>query len=361
MVTLGLGADSPVIAVEVFNVASVSHPGYHYQHFASVNDIALLFLDRCVEPRIEFPQLASGRSSVERSCAQASTYGFGRHEIIPPDLFVPDGQLRALSRNQHFHTFEVCREAFSQYTLETLYKSSPASPTVKTLIADSINSNIGCYGGDQRAQASGYTCEGDSGGPVFDTGANTLVGVTSFSSEVCGTLPNYFTRVGPFSRWIYDEIKESRLTCANDNDMEYLVASPRKLEQSNVYGHPLLKLITRAVTESCASPMTQLNNAVQDPTVPTADIQRVCSAFLICLEEATATPAIDVTSALLSMFPTEVDDIAEPLFTKQSISRILLCSSAYESFYENWHLEANITFRYMEMSPAKNECASKVT
>lgn len=354
VVVTGVGAASPEAAIDVFKVTGISHPGFRHQHFAPVNDLALLFLDRCISAITVFPMLASGRNSVERSCTQAKTYGFGRHEIIPPDLFIPDGSLRSLTRDQRFHSDPVCREAFTLYTLETLYKSSPVSETINTLIMDSINSNVGCYGGDQKARSKGFTCEGDSGGPVFDSDSNTLVGVTSFSSEICGTLPNYFTRIGPFSRWIYDEIKKNPHTCDRDNDLEYLVQSKRKLEESKNSNHPLLNLITRAVTESCS--ITLLNEALSNPTVPTAEIQNLCNSFLACLEDATATPAVDLTSALLAMFPSELEEIAEPMLTKQGISRILLCSSAYETFYENWHLEADITFRYMEMPPAKNEC-----
>jgi hypothetical protein len=353
--------------VENYRVTSVVHPGFHFQQFATKDDIALVFLDNCVSGNILFPIIAVGSDQKAPTCAPVNTYGYGRNEIIPQHLFVSDGNMRSLTRGQRFHSDQLCRDAFSYFTLETLFQSVSVTDSLRSLIFDSIDDSLGCYGGDPVAQAHGYPCEGDSGGPVIDADAGILVGVTSFSSEECGTLPNYFTQVGKYSSWIADELQKLLGSCDDDNDLSYLFDG-RKLEQvKKARGipirkppqtHPLLELITNTAQEPCAPTMELLDEALQNPSVPTKDIQSLCSAFLICVEEGTAMPAVHITTALLSMFPSEVEDIDQPHITKKGISRLLLCSSGYESFYENWHSEADITFRYMQLETARNECKS---
>ena len=50
------------------------------------------------------------------------------------------------------------------------------------------------------------TCSGDSGGPMtyFINGKPTLVGVTSWGSEQCGTTgyPGVYTEVAAYVNWI---------------------------------------------------------------------------------------------------------------------------------------------------------------
>lgn len=48
-------------------------------------------------------------------------------------------------------------------------------------------------------------CSGDSGGPlVLADGPHTVVGVSSFGSEKCGSgVPAVFTRVTSFLNWIH--------------------------------------------------------------------------------------------------------------------------------------------------------------
>jgi len=61
-------------------------------------------------------------------------------------------------------------------------------------------------------------CQGDSGGPLYDEENNVLVGVTSFSSNVCSELPSGFSTVAAEWPWIQETI------CSNhglDNNPDF--------------------------------------------------------------------------------------------------------------------------------------------
>jgi hypothetical protein len=360
VVTVGVGSFLTDSADKIFKKSSIAHPGFQYEQLASRNDLGLVFLETCVTGDVQFPLLTATSSPKERACAKVVTYGYGRHEIIPPHLFVADGSLRSLGGSQRFHSDQICRDAYTIYTVKTLYGTGPISETVRSQIAGAITPTIGCYGGDHSAQTEGFPCQGDSGGPVFDADFNTLVGVTSFSSDVCGTLPNYYTRVSSFASWIAREIQKKNLTCDSDNDLRYLAGGSRSLIQTA--GQPFADILERsllAASVTCKPLLELLNTALESPTVPLGDIQSSCTAFLACLEEAAETAIIDIMDAILSMFPADVEEIDAPMAKKIFISRILLCSSTYEDYYESWHEEADITFNYMELPHAKEECVSR--
>ena len=349
MVIVGVSSSESAAVDHTYRIISMTHAGFHYQNLASLNDVALVFLDRCVSGEIAFPLLASKATPREVPCGKATTYGFGRHEIIPPHLFVPDGSLRRLETDQRFHSDRICKDAYTNFAVTSLYNSSPISETAREEIANAINPSIGCYGGDRVAQGRGFPCDGDSGGPVFDEATKTVIGVTSFSSDVCGTLPNYYTRVGAYSDWIYRQILlRSKLACNAENDLGYLV-------DAGPVGRKLFELHNLHVTaESCGAILSLLNIALGNPKVPVQDIQNACTAFLACIEETASESISEIMDSILSEFSVEVDEIDTTSSMKLVISRIMLCSSTYEDYFNEWHKDAEITFRYMNSDECKD-------
>ena len=59
----------------------------------------------------------------------------------------------------------------------------------------------------------GYTCGGDSGGPVvYRPNINSnfhQVGLVSFGSRICGNrIPGVYTKISSFLNWINDNLEE---------------------------------------------------------------------------------------------------------------------------------------------------------
>jgi hypothetical protein len=356
-----LGRDS-VLSPSIdqkYQIASFHHPGFQHRQFSAYRDIALLFLTKCVSSAIRFPTLSVPGQRVAQECSAVNTMGFGKHDQIPPHLFVTDGLLRSVSALQRFHSQAVCREAFVRYTTQTLYRSRPVTPQTRQLILDSVDENIGCYGGESKAVQRGYPCEGDSGGPVYDAVTGVLVGVSSFSSEVCGTLPNYFTKVSGFASWIFTEIQKHRSpVCESDNDLSYLDVG-RRLGKHDVVEDTLdllLKKLTKSVIGRCSPSFTALNAALHTSMVSSASVQEICLSFMTCIESSTSLSRVDITNAFLLAVPVDVESVDESHLEKLVMSRVLLCESEFEPFYDSWHDEQQITASYMDTSPAKDEC-----
>ena len=363
-----VGCDNYLLATsdQIFKVASFSHPGFIYRGFTAQNDIALLFLSRCAKAVVPFPLLATQTSEQDATCTSVESVGFGKSERIPAHLFVPDGKMRALSHSQSVHSNFVCKAAFVRHTVQTEYKSKQVSKAAMDLLSHSITDNMGCYGGEETAVVHGYPCEGDSGGPVLNRATRALIGISSFSSESCGTLPNYFTRVGMYSSWIKAEIsKRKRLVCAGDRAVDniFVTGTPSSRILSEPRNEPTpesdqaLSNMTTAIQVSCTSEFTAINSALREPTVPLQDIRDGCVAYLRCIETATGTRTVDTANFLLDRFPSNLNEAMDaPLETKTMISRFLLCTSTYELFYKSLADESGVTPSYMATTPANAEC-----
>lgn len=49
-------------------------------------------------------------------------------------------------------------------------------------------------------------CNGDSGGPLFETDPNILIGIVSMAGRGCAGKPTVFTRVGGFRDFIDEHL-----------------------------------------------------------------------------------------------------------------------------------------------------------
>lgn len=362
MVVLGRDPHTSELSVSGF-----SHPGFKYQGFAARNDIALLFLSSCVETGVEFPRISLDESNGDAPCTEIETMSFGKSERIPSDLYVPDGRLRALSENQFIHSHSVCRTAFSEYITKTKFGRNYITETAKSLIDDSVPETIACYGGESTALKTGFTCEGDSGGPVLNKATGEIIGVSSFTSDVCGTLPNYFTRVSNYTDWIRTEIlRKGPLNCNRNDSLKYLSpyftpAPERKLEiilQKKVQDiASLLFTINESVDHECTKSFGDLNQLLVSTILTSRVVTDECGSFLSCMSNASGISPTDLTNNLLHAFPSNLEGTEGiPFKTRKLVSRILLCTSAIELFFESVQTEAEINATYMDNAPAKTEC-----
>lgn len=349
------------------SVSGFSHPGFKYQGFAARNDIALLFLSSCYETSVEFPRISLGKSNGDAQCTEIETISYGKSERIPSDLYVPDGKLRALSENQFIHSHSVCRTAFSEYITKTKFGRKYITETAKSLIDDSVPETIACYGGESTALKTGFTCEGDSGGPVLNKATGEIIGVSSFTSDVCGTLPNYFTRVSNYTDWIRTEaLRKGPLNCNRNDSLKYLSsddtsAQERKLAtilQKKVHDiASLLFTIHDSVDNECTRYFGDLNQLLVSTTSTSRAVTDECGSFLSCMSNASGISPTDLTNNLLHAFPSNLEGTEGiPYTTRKLVSRILLCTSAIELFFESVQTEAEINASYMDNAPAKTEC-----
>ena len=351
-----------------YQVVSFMHPGFEHRQFAAYRDIALIVLESCVsDVKGPFPRLAMDKDGAGLTCGEVNTVGFGRYDHIPPNLFVADGRLRSVSEHQIFHSDSVCKEAFVTYMTEILFKTKVVTDSTHKILSESIDATVGCYGGEPPAVREGYPCQGDSGGPVFDKRAGLVVGITSFSSEVCGTLPNYYTKVSGFTDWLYNQIKKIPAICESDNDLEYLNTG-RKLGEKDIAniwdplgGDDLENLIDNIVGASyglCLEAFDNLNMAFQNPMVSTEVVGSRCTAFLGCLEKSTATEIDDIMNTIQLSYPADIETVDAPLHVKLALSRVMLCGSAFDSYYDSWHEEFRVTSHYMDRAGVREECGT---
>lgn len=354
-----------VSSESVYGVRSYSHPGFGYDGYTAKNDIALLFLTACVPPGpVVLPLLSSSTGDFyEGVCTEVEAVGFGKSEVIPDDLYVDDGKLRSVSGNQRIHSDNVCREAFVNHMLKSKL-SGTVSESTKSLLVNSINSNMGCYGGDRMASQAGYPCAGDSGGPVNRKDTGVLLGVTSFSSESCGTLPNYFTKVGRYSGWIRGQMRKLKKNqCVGDRLVEDMFAPPvgeseepqrhlDSLDMPKQMAHSVVSLVAESAQNACKGEFASLNLLLVGPQVSASRVREECSGFLVCVENDSEMQTIDMANALLTDFPsgleTDVALTSVPLLYKKAISRLLLCTSAYELFYRSIESEVEVNSHYMD-------------
>lgn len=366
IVVVGINSYMSPSIDQKYQVVSFMHPGFEHRQFAAYRDIALIQLTTCVSsPTGRFPRLAIDKDHAGTTCAKVTTVGFGRYDHIPPNLFVTDGRLRSVSENQIFHSDRVCKEAFVTYMTEVLFKRKLVTDSTRKLLSDSIDPTVGCYGGELPAVQEGYPCHGDSGGPVFDKEADKIVGVTSFSSEVCGTLPNYYTKVNGFTDWIYNQLQRIPANCEADNDLEYLNTG-RKLgeeDMANIWdplgGDELETLVDNIVGSSygqCLEVFDNLNMAFQNSTLSTEVVEIRCGSFLECIERSTAMQVDDVMTTIQLSYPADIDTVDAPLHVKLALSRVMLCGSAFNTYYDSWHDEFQVTSNYMDRAGVKDEC-----
>lgn len=349
-----VGADNYLSSAseQVYKIASFAQPGFEYRAFAVRNDIALLFLATCVSDEIEFPKLASS-DSADSTCSHAMTVGFGKSEQVPAELYVPDGKLRKLSGEQFFHSNEICRNAFVSFILQNRFSSENVPSATKDLIASSIDSSMGCYGGQTADRARGYPCEGDSGGPVLNTASGVIVGVTSFSSQSCGTLPNYYTRVSSYSGWIKSETAKHANECSGRK-----AGKGRKLGASEKHDlSPVLRQLNTTAIEFCPSALHYVNSIVMSPTTPVASVREACADFISCLDKNSAVRSIHIVNAILDATPSTLNDSETvPVAFRRLVSRLMLCNSEFEMYYHDFETESLATDDFMNKNPAKDEC-----
>ena len=352
-----VGADNYMSAAkeQMHKVTSFAHPGFEYRAFAVRNDIALLFLETCVSQEMSFPTLAVGEDD-DLTCLPASTVGFGKSEQVPADLFIPDGQLRSLVAPQRFHSHPICREAFVSFVLKTRFMSTTVAQSTHQLISSSIDSTIGCYGGSAEDRAHGFPCEGDSGGPVFSSTTGRLVGVTSFSSQNCGTLPNYYSRVSKYSAWIESQRTKHVHSCTTGRGRTHDHTLASKSGASSGIPH-LLSQLNSTTEERCPFAFHLLENLVASSTTPSGVLREACSGFLTCIDEHNPVRSVDIVNELLSVITASLrESTIVPAEFRRLASRLLLCNSEFEMYYDDIRDEADVTLDFMSKSPAKDEC-----
>jgi hypothetical protein len=346
-----LMANSTMVSVSGF-----SQPGFTYEGFAARNDIALLFLSSCVNftHLINVNPTEDGKN--DSTCTDVEITAFGKSERIPSDLYVPDGEMRNLHDGQYIHSHEVCKTAFSEYILSIKFGRKYISESTKSLISESIPESVGCYGGEITARVEGYTCDGDSGSPVFSKATGELIGITSFTSEVCGTLPNYFTRVSHFVDWIQAEVAARAIKC-DQGSVHLSKKSSSHLSNTFEKIQPLLTTLSHSIEGECSGPFNILNSLLSTPILQTSAVTVECGIFLTCISSASAVASTDIANALLDAFPRNLEGYdALPFLTRRAVGRILLCSSAFELYFETIERETQNNSNYMDNAPANTEC-----
>ena len=349
-------------------ISSSANPAFMFNGFTGHNDLSLVFLEKCVTGIVRFPKLSTG--SEESVCKPVEGLGFGRSEQIPPSLYVPDGKLRSVRSNQYIHSHEVCKSAFVNHLIKTEFRDTPINPTMMTLIETSVSETIGCYGGDMAAIEAGYPCDGDSGGPVVAKDSGTIIGVTSFGAELCGTTPNYYTRVSDYAEWIRAQIiRRRRNKCSNDlssiDDIFSRLPSgspSRKLALNTATitePSSAMEFFWNSVTSTCKSEFDAIDIYLTSPRPATSEVRERCGTLVNCLDRGPRGNATDTANIFLHAFPAGITDAPALTYAqKRSVSRLLLCTSEYEGYYRSFELNLGINESYMSSTPASNECAA---
>lgn len=346
------------------SVSGFSQAGFKYQGFAARDDIALLFLSSCVGEGSTFPEIISREeTNGDSPCAEVEIRAFGKSERIPSDLYVPDGKMRMLNAGQFIHSHAVCKTAFTEYILNTKFGRKYISESTKSLIDDSIPETVGCFGGESKSLQEGFTCDGDSGSPILNKATGEIIGIASFTSDLCGTLPNYFTRVSKYINWIRDEVFSRGVRCQGGVSLNYLkttgistkgrlLGSPPK---ENI--EPLIQKIAESVRSECIGPYNDLNIILTSTSTITAAVSDACSKFLSCINYTLGTASTEMANKLLEAFPSNLDgsELIHP-DTRKAIGRVLLCTSSIELYFESVRNEAEINANYMDNAPANTEC-----
>jgi hypothetical protein len=366
-VYIGSGNTTMPPRADNFMISSLVNPGFTFNGFTGNNDIALVFLERCVPGISSFPVLDAG---IEESvCRSVKGLGYGRNEQIPSSMYVPDGKLRSLETNQYVHSQSVCKSAFINHLIRTEFNDVPINPTMMTLIEASVSEGVGCYGGDLEAIEAGYPCDGDSGGPVIALGTHTIIGVTSFGAEICGTTPNYYTRVSDYAHWIRSEIsRRKRNKCSNDpGSFDSIFNAPLKPSTSRKLAMTepspdlteLIDWLTQITTTKCKSEFDQLNSYLVTAYPTTRQVRDHCSIFVTCVAGGSAGTVTEMANKFLHGFPSGVFESTSLTYAqKRSVTRLLFCTSEYESFYRSFELNSQINKSYMSEAPASTECAA---
>jgi hypothetical protein len=373
VVVAGLADYRSLDTTHVYYISSYSHPGFAYKGFTSVNDIALLFLRECVRSAQVAPGLRidnrPGRVG-SATCAPIRTVGFGKHEQMPDKYYIPDGHARELSHNQRVHSDGVCSGAFINYYTRFKMRKKVPTQTSRDLLNTSINKDHGCYGGEPLARDSGYPCAGDSGGPVFNSNTNFLIGVTSFGSEICGTLPNYFTIIEGFASWIKSEItRKKTAVCPGDfGKVDDLFVHPvdvtppeRVLEEEIMPTMTLEAVVSFLVTKNmgeCATAFKALNDYILEPLPVKTTIHHHCSQYVECLCGDDTDKLLELANTVLAVWETGIEDSID---SPNAISRMLLCTSDYDLYYGSLDDEAVVLSTYFDTIPAKTECNPQIS
>ncbi|EAT45085.1 AAEL003610-PA [Aedes aegypti] len=169
-------ADSPIdVPVE----EKLAHPEYNEK--SMLNDIALLRLDRDVEPTAFIKPVCLPSSNFKNSLAGDFTFvtGFGR-------------------------TLEGSRSAIKQKLGIKVYDQDQCRTKFAALKGEVTPKQL-CAGGDLAKDS----CQGDSGGPLMKLQQVwTVEGVVSYGYR-CGMedWPGVYTRVQAYINWILDEIR----------------------------------------------------------------------------------------------------------------------------------------------------------
>ena len=362
MVIVGLDDYTKATKANMYSVVAYSNPGFRYQGYTAVNDIALLFLANCAKNEsITFPKLATGEKLEESTCSPVQPLGYGKNEQIPNQFYTSNGKLRTFSSPQKTHSREVCLSAFINHSINTVLKDEAITQTTTDLLRHSIPESVGCYGGD--SSEPGYPCDGDSGGPVINKDTNTLIGVTSFSSEICGTMPNYYTQVGKYASWIKSEIaRKKRIICSKDfksidtifngkvDDPLVERIKTRKLVSLIVAPGAIVDILMNVTKSSCNVQYNRLNDLLIRPEIAPSNIRMTCAGFLKCIDNFSKNIGYkDMANVLLETYPTSINEIADISIDddeKKAMSRLLLCTSEYELFYQNIYDETFINQSY---------------
>lgn len=133
-----------------------THPGYdEFRTFPNTSDVGVVVLDRptTISGRGTFPTLGA-LDGVDARTARFVAVGYGLQEVIP--------------------NFQADRDR---------YKASQMLTELNSALTGGYNARFtnapGSGTGDGQT-ASGGTCFGDSGGPVFFSGTRTIAAITSF-------------------------------------------------------------------------------------------------------------------------------------------------------------------------------------
>ncbi len=302
-------------------------------------------------------------------CTPVETVGFGKHEQIPDRYYISDGELRVLGARQRIHSNEACSEAFINYYTKFRLNKKVLNETSSKRLKTSITSSHGCSGGDKMARDLGYTCKGDSGGPVFNVVTGNIVGVTSFTSEICGTLPNYFTLVQEYDTWIKSEIQSKKtLTCPDDfaslDDLfTYPVESsntPRSLTDTE--NEPALTIaevisyLTTMNNGTCYQTYLALNSQLSEPTPDKDNVHSRCNEYTECICDGNPFRLLDMAEIAQPVWNS--NDLHKVMTVDQqiAISRLLLCNSEYETYYASLSEQAAIAFQYLDMLSTADTC-----
>lgn len=352
----------------VYSVSSYSHAGFAYKGYSSVNDVALIFLTRCVstEGSLEFTKLNNqpDRRGSD-TCELIETYGFGKHEQMPDRYYMSDGDLRILDHNQRIHSSQACSEAFINYYTKFKLRRKVPSKSAMELLKAAITSKHGCFGGDKTASESGYPCTGDSGGPVINSKAQYIIGVTSFTSEVCGSMPNYFTVVGYYDEWIKAEIlRHKKLSCPDDyTDVNDLFTEPiansvttRLLTDETMSIDQTITYLTDMNNATCAREYIDLNSHLQEPIPDSESVHALCVDYLDCICDGDPSKKFTMVDAALPVWGSDSLRKSIPQDQQSSISRLLFCTSEYKVYYQSLGDAATIAFDYFDQLSVKDTC-----